>query len=66
MNGNYFNLIYSTLVKNDEIGEREIFVIYPASEKNVYALKNMKNYAIEFVEYDKLEKYYACEVTEVS
>ena len=44
-------MIYSTLVKNDEIGEREIFVIYPASEKNVYALKNMKNYAVEFVEY---------------
>ena len=33
LSGNYFNSIYSTLVKNDEIGEREIFVIYPASEK---------------------------------
>lgn len=66
LSGNYFNSIYSTLVKNDEIGEREIFVIYPASEKNVYALKNMKNYAVEFVEYDKLDKYYSCEIIEVS
>lgn len=33
-------------------------------DKNVYALKNMKNYVIEFVEYDKLEKYYTCEVME--
>lgn len=66
LSGNYFNSIYSTLVKNDEIGEREIFVIYPASEKNVYALKNMKNYVVEFVQYDKLEKYYSCEIIEVS
>ena len=63
--GNYFNSIYNTLVKNDEIGEREIFVIYPASEKNVYALKNMKNYAVEFVEYEKMDKYYSCEVIEL-
>ena len=62
----YLKAIYNRLADDICLNGRKIFVIYPASEKNQFVLRDLSTYHIEFVFSGELEKYFSFEVVNVS
>jgi hypothetical protein len=62
----YLKAIYNRLTDDICLNERKIFVIYPASEKNQFALRDLSTYHIEFIFCGDLEKYFSYEVVNVN
>ena len=58
----YLKAIYNRLTEDICLNERKIFVIYPAYEKNQFALRDLSTYHTEFIVCDELEKYFSFEV----
>ena len=59
---NYLNSIYTQLEKGIDLTGRSIFVIFPSSRKNEFAIKNMKSYYTEYIQYDKMNDYFSYEM----
>ncbi|WP_288887399.1 hypothetical protein [uncultured Eubacterium sp.] len=55
---NYLNSIYNQLKKEIDFTNRSIYVIYPSSNKNEFAIKDLKYYHTEYIQYDKLSEYF--------
>jgi len=62
----YLKAIYNRLTDDIYLNDRKIFVIYPASEKNQFALRDLSTYHTEFIFCGELEKYFSFEVVNVS
>lgn len=62
---NYLNAIYDGLKENVDLSNRRIYIIYPSSKKNRFALKDMSSYYIEYIDYPELERYFSYEVVSV-
>jgi len=58
----YLKAIYDRLQTDIDLCCRHIYVIYPASEKNQFAIRNLKSYRTEYLYYDKLEPYFSYEI----
>lgn len=58
----YLKAIYNRLTEDICLNGRKIFVIYPASEKNQFALRDLSTNHTEFIVCDELEKYFSFEV----
>ena len=61
----YLRAIYDRMKTDIDLSGRDIFVIYPSSEKNKFALRNLRQWNIEFVNYNELESYFSYEVVNV-
>lgn len=61
----YLSAIYGRLFEEIDLSSRAIFAIYPAIEKNMFALRNLVRHGIEFIRYDKLEKWFSHEITKI-
>ena len=55
---NFLTEIYAELEKSID-RSRTIYTIYPTHEKNVFAITEMRNRKIEFIEYDGMEEYFS-------
>ncbi|MDD3228807.1 MAG: hypothetical protein PHE09_06265 [Oscillospiraceae bacterium] len=62
----YLKAIYNRLIDDICLNGRKIFVIYPASEKNQFALRDLSSYHTEFIICGELEKYFSFEVVNVN
>lgn len=62
----YLKAIYDRLINDICLNGRKIFAIYPASEKNQFALRDLSIYKTEYIFCDELEKYFSCEVLNVN
>lgn len=60
--GNYLSAIYNKLRTDINLNGREIFVIYPASKKNQFALRKLSSYYIEYINYNKFEPFFSYEI----
>lgn len=60
----YLKAIYNRLTDDICLNGRKIFVIYPASEKNQFALRDLSTYHTEFIICNELEKYFSFEVVD--
>lgn len=58
----YLKAIFNRLTEDICLNGRKIFVIYPATEKNQFALRDLSTYHTEFIVCDELEKYFSFEV----
>lgn len=61
----YLRSIYDRLCKDINMDKREIYAIYPSSEKNTFVLRNLKNYVQEFIYYDGLNEYFTYELVNI-
>lgn len=62
----YISLIFETLKTEIDLKDRCIYTIYPSSEKNQFVLRYSSNsYYKEYVDYDKMEKFFSYEVVGV-
>ena len=41
---------------------RNIFVIYPSTERNKFVLRNLSEYHLEYIVYNELEKFFSYQV----
>lgn len=57
----YLDALYEALEKEVNLESREIFIIYPASEKNQFAIRTMKKTIVEYVYYEGMEEYFSYE-----
>ena len=57
----YLDALYEELEKEVNLESREIFIIYPASEKNQFAIRTMKKTIVEYVYYEGMEEYFSYE-----
>ena len=62
----YLKAIYNRITEDVCMNGRKIFVIYPASEKNQFALRDLSTCNTEFIICGKLEKYFSFEVVNVN
>ncbi len=62
----YLKAIYDRLIDDICLNGRKIFVIYPASKKNQFALRDLSIYQTEYIFCDELEKYFCFEVVNVN
>jgi len=62
----YLKAIYNRLTDDICLNGRKIFVIYPASEKNKFTLRDLSTYYTEFIICGELEKYFSFEVVNVN
>jgi hypothetical protein len=62
----YLKAIYNRLIDDICLNRRKIFVIYPASEKNQFALRDLSTYHTEYIICSELEKYFSYEVVNVN
>gem|GEM_PF-1204408 len=58
----YLKAIYNRLTDDICLTERKIYAIYPASEKNQFALRDLSTDNIELIICEELEKYFSYEV----
>ncbi|WP_420018717.1 hypothetical protein [Vagococcus fluvialis] len=58
----YLKAIYNRLTDDICLKDRRIFVIYPASEKNEFVLRDLSADNIEFIFCQELEKYFSFEL----
>lgn len=61
----YLKAIYNRLTDDICLNGRKIFVIYPASKKNQFALRDLSTYHTEYIICRELEKYFSFEVVNV-
>lgn len=62
----YISLIFETLKTEIDLKDRCIYTIYPSSEKNQFVLRYSSNsYYKEYVDYDKMEKFFSYEAVGV-
>lgn len=59
---NYLNMIYETMKKENVLLGRNLYVILPSSDKNIWALVDLEKRDPEFIEYDNIEKYISYEI----
>lgn len=59
---NYLNSIYNQLEKEIYLTSRSIFVIFPSARKNEFAIKNIKSYYTEYIQYEKMNEYFSYEM----
>lgn len=62
----YLKAIYNRLTDDICLNGRKIFVIYPASEKNQFALRDLSTHNIEFIICEELEKYFSFELVDIN
>lgn len=62
----YLKAIYNKLTDDIGLNGRKIFVIYPASEKNQFALRDLSTNHTEYMICAELEKYFSFEVVNVN
>lgn len=62
----YLVAIYNKLNDKNILKKRKIFAIYPSSERNTFAVRNLANYILEFVECAELGEYFSHEISGVS
>ena len=60
--GDYLNAIFDELSKEFDFESRSIFVIYPSSRKNNFAIRNLKYHHTEFIDYGEMEQYFSYEI----
>ena len=63
--GDFLRAIYDRMIRDIDLSEREIFIIYPSSEKNKFVLRNLGNWRIEYIYYEKMEEYFTYEVVNI-
>ena len=62
----YISMIFDQLKTEIDLNDRCIYIIYPSSEKNQFVLRYSSNsYYKEYVDYDKMEKFFSYEVVGV-
>lgn len=62
----YISMIFDELKKNVDLKQRNIYTIYPSSEKNCFVLRCSNNsYFREYLHYDRMEKFFYYEVVDV-
>lgn len=62
----YISMIFDQLKTEIDLNDRCIYIIYPSSEKNQFVLRYSRNsYYKEYVDYDKMEKFFSYEVVGV-
>lgn len=62
----YISMIFDQLKTEINLNDRCIYIIYPSSEKNKFVLRYSSNsYFKEYVDYDKMEKFFSYEVVGV-
>ena len=62
----YISMIFDQLKTEIDLNDRCIYIIYPSSEKNRFVLRYSSNsYYKEYVDYDKMEKFFSYEVVGV-
>lgn len=62
----YISSIFEKLKEKIDLINRNIYVVYPSSEKNRYVLRSTNDiYSKEYIDYDKIEKYFSHEVVDV-
>lgn len=62
----YISMIFDQLKTEIDLSDRCIYIIYPSSEKNQFVLRYSSNsYYKEYVDYDKMEKFFSYEVVGV-
>ena len=63
----YISSIFEKLKEKIDLINRNIYVVYPSSEKNRYVLRSTNDiYSKEYIDYDKIEKYFSHEVVDVN
>lgn len=62
----YLRAIYERLMQDGYLCNRSIYAIYPASEKNQFAVRNLAEYGAEYIECKELGKYFSYEIVDVS
>lgn len=62
----FLDAIYDRLDQNLDLLQRNIYVIYPIYEKNVFAVRQLGVHPIEYLYYDKMECYFTYEKVSVS
>lgn len=60
--GDYLSAIFDGLSKEFDFESRSIFVIYPSSRKNIFALRNLKCHRTEFIVYENMEEYFSYKI----
>lgn len=58
---NYFNDIFSQLKRDLYLSNRKIYVVYPSSEKNKFALKQNDVWQTEYIVCEELGRYFTSE-----
>lgn len=58
---NYFDDIFSQLKRDLNLGNRKIYVVYPSSEKNKFALKQIDVCQTEYIICEELGRYFTTE-----
>ncbi len=58
----YLLAISNKLYEERILSHQAIYAVYPSIEKNCFAVRNLKNYCTEFVECERLGRYFSYEV----
>lgn len=61
----YLRDIYDKLNDLGIVEKRSIYAIYPSSEKDVFAVRNLAVYGAEYVECKELGKYFSYEIVDI-
>lgn len=61
----YLQAIYMRLVHDIKMDKRKVYVIYPASEKNEFAIRELGIYHTEYIQYEGMEKYFSYELLNI-
>lgn len=63
--GDYLKAIYTSLRNNINLYTRKIYVIYPSSKKNQFALRDLSSFRTEYIMCEELEQYFSYEIVSV-
>lgn len=58
----YLKAIYNEMQMEINLYGRNIFVIYPSTERNKFVLRNLSEYHLEYIVYNELEKFFSYQV----
>ncbi len=62
----YLKAIYDYISTIIDLSEREIYAVYPSAEKSVFAVRNLKNYIIEYIKCTAFDKFFTYEINGIS
>lgn len=55
----YLQAVYNQLKKENVVGTRETYFIYPSMQKNIFVLRNADSRAREYIDASELEEYFS-------
>lgn len=61
----YLKAIYERLIHDINLYDRKIYIIYPSSVKNQFAVRNLNSFDTEFIVCNELDKYFSYEIISV-